>query len=424
MLCVFPPEFLIGYFIKRLNFIEPVGTPPRQLGTILALNEKRYRGELAVLANAGFIIYAVPFELQARLIGVFYENGSEILLKEKSRRTYQQQRKMQYFLSRFIPSLYSRLKINMTISAAVHYKQDYDWGVASQKAGFAYIVLHRENTVAANYQKTFLTSRLRKFEVFSGSKVLVHNTIMRDILIQSGFLQASQTSIIGAARMDSFIKRLSDVGVKESMRKVCFFSFGPGAGLMYSLPPHWPSNLDDKRGFFTDLCYQTHVAIAEFAIENPDVDVVIKPKWGGEWTKNLAAIFNKANIEIDRIPNMKIDIAVDAQDLIVSSDVVVGFASTTLLEALIAGKQVIFPRFAEARKHKFSDYVFFMDDIDVFSVANSSVELKSLLFKSLSENRKLSLEDLEKRKQIFVKYVGPVDGSATGKLISELTLYL
>ena len=75
------------------------------------------------------------------------------------------------------------------------------------------------------------------------------------------------------------------------------------------------------------------------------MEVVIKPKWGGRWLKQIDEILSKHDIYKGNLSNLTVDYKVDAQELISSSDVVIGFASTTLLEAAVAGKWVIVPNF-------------------------------------------------------------------------------
>ena len=60
------------------------------------------------------------------------------------------------FLEDFLFKYYCFLKINSVIGAAIHYRQDIDWGEVSSRIGVPYIVLHKENLYAAEgYIKQF-----------------------------------------------------------------------------------------------------------------------------------------------------------------------------------------------------------------------------------------------------------------------------
>ena len=91
----------------------------------------------------------------------------------------------------------------------------------------------------------------------------------------------------------------------------------------------------------------THVAVVRFALRNPWVPVMIKPKWFYRWKEHLLLILNEAGISLEDVPNLQICEDIDAQAQIKRSRVIVGYGSTTLLEAAIVGKPVIVPEFGE-----------------------------------------------------------------------------
>ena len=93
-----------------------------------------------------------------------------------------------------------------------------------------------------------------------------------------------------------------------------------------------------------------------------------------------------------------------------------GFGSTTMLEAAIARKPVIFPLFAEASSEKYKDLVCFSDSLKMFTLAKSSNEYKELLIQRL-EGYKVSEEVMRLRKEQFSKYVSSLDAGATQRYL-------
>ena len=84
-------------------------------------------------------------------------------------------------------------------------------------------------------------------------------------------------------------------------------------------------------GFFKAV----HIGLLEFAKENPDIEVIIKPKKKvlASWQANFDRAAREERIDVQSIKNFKVDCLVDAQTLILNSDVICGFNSTTILEA-------------------------------------------------------------------------------------------
>jgi lipid A disaccharide synthetase len=142
-----------------------------------------------------------------------------------------------------------------------------------------------------------------------------------------------------------------------------------------------------------------HTSFVELAVENPDIDFVIKHK-GVNWSKTK---FLLENLDAYNIRNLHIyDLSYDSQELILTSDVVTGFCSTSLLEAAIAEKPVIYPLFSEAADEQYRDFVCFDNAPDIFDIATNSKEFKKIIIerykkpeisKKSKELRVLQFED-------------------------------
>ena len=97
---------------------------------------------------------------------------------------------------------------------------------------------------------------------------------------------------LGCVRMDEFIKSINaqvSIGASVNMqnsKKVTFFSFQRGVGLR-GVTEVWPQNHEEG---YTDLFAKTHVAFAQLALDNPDIEFVIKAKWGGGWLLEIEKV--------------------------------------------------------------------------------------------------------------------------------------
>ena len=421
LLCFTPTIILVKILLFFVSAQVPSKSTKNTRGRIFVLNKERFRGELEILLQANFEMYTIPFRIQTVLVGLFYDKPWELIAKTPPEKTVRQQKHFEKFLVRLIKPLYQKLDIDLTIGAAVHYKQDYDWGKCSQLLNIPYVVLHRENAVSNSYQAKFLTDRFLNFADFRGSHVIVHNNIMKRIFVESKYIESQHIFVVGPPRMDRYLKKIAAGLPKPKKDRVCLFSFGPGAGLLESSPPHWPKDLNTSpEKYFTELSYQTHNTIINYAKTHPNVEVVIKPKWGGRWLKQIDEILSKHDIDKGNLSNLTVDYKVDAQELISSSDVIIGFASTTLLEAAVAGKWVIVPNFAEANQDKFKNKIAFKEELELFCVISDARQMPAKIDEGLS-GYLITNQQMKAREAAFEKYIAPITGDATNKLAECLS---
>ena len=170
-----------------------------------------------------------------------------------------------------------------------------------------------------------------------------------------------------------------------------------------------------------------HIGLLEFAKENPDIEVIIKPKKKvmASWQANFDRASREEYMDAKSIKNFKVDCLVDAQKLILESDVICGFNSTTILEAGITDKPVIIPFFGGIKEPPFIDHVKFQDAFVYFDVAESQEHLKKLINDGL-KIRSITNKQKNGRVEAFRKYVCEPNGSvvaryenAIDKIISE-----
>lgn len=388
-----------AYYLKTTGISKKGGKRYR----LLALNYSRFNQDLQLLEKTGeFKIYKLPFHWQSRFLNHFYNevDRSNIGLKKIDKK---KQKIFRMFLADFLLKYYSFVKINCVIGAATHYKQDFDWGEVSSRIGIPYIVLHKENLYASEgYIKQFKIG-MKDREKFKGSHVFVHNDIVKKIWIECNLIKKSDISVGGCMRMDDFIHSKKKIKKKFDL---VFFSFGPG---FPGLGGNLTVKIFPKKNYlgFHNLSEKTHLEVILFAKNNPNIQVLIKPKWGGTWIKFINDIAKKHGIEINKIRNLKVDENLNTHDVINSCKVVLGFNSSVLLEASIKNKFVIIPIFEEALKKEYKEFIFFRQYLKYFKVAYSRDELKKVIKDGLKNSSSLS-KTLKYRKQLFNDFISPI----------------
>lgn len=118
-------------------------------------------------------------------------------------------------------------------------------------------------------------------------------------------------------------------------------------------------------------------------------------------------------------PNLVIDADVNAHDIIIDSDVILGFGSTTLIEGAIAEKPVIIPFFDEASEEQYADHILLRSDFDLFDVAESPAQMKTMIREKL-KNPVVDTAVQKARSALFEKYLSSAEGGATEQYVEKL----
>ena len=399
-------------------------TPPvtNQI-TILALSGSRFRKDLDILAGTGEVrVLVIPQYWQTRIIYTFYPDGTdraEIFRPDHGSRIAKRQRALHRLLRSVLRRVYSKLGVDAVIGAAFHYKEDVDFGAASQQIGTPYVVFHRECFVASKSLRQGSTQFFRRLNRFPGALIIVHNEHTRRVLMDAGVVKPEFIRALGTLRMDDYIRRIvrTQTGpIEPRPRKlVTFFSFGEGYG-QFGEMPMW--SRDGKEGL-VQLFVRAHVEFALLAQRLREVDFVIKPKWGGNWVQRIHAALEIEGIEVSQIANLSVIADADAQSLILESNVIAAFGSTVILEAAVAGKPVVVPLFEEAAEPEFKDWMVIPDSNRLFDVAISSSQFGDLIESRLNDwqpDDKLMRE----RRALFEDWVSALDGKATERYVEAL----
>jgi hypothetical protein len=416
--------------------IEEVSAPPLADGqrriTLLALNPDRFNTDLDILASTGrFRILRFPFDYQALVLLAFYRadqradkirfyapaSDDVALLSARSR--------CRRYLRRLLPKLFAKLGVDAVMSAAFSYRQDFELGSVADETGTPWFVMHSECFKPSIGHQRDLVKLGQSFGQFTGTKLLVHNDLARDLFIESGYVTEDKALTSGCLRMDEFVKGLANgkSHTKSKRKTVVFFSFFHGICLgtnldlaQKKLKGNWSS--DGITGF-VKLFEGCHLALAELASEHPEIDVIIKCKWGQGWFERIRDAMGEGGLDSDNIPNLTLVDDVPAHDLIDRADVVVSFGSTTLAEAGIAGKPIVFPYFAEVHRPEYTNHVFCRDDLHLFDVAESPEMIKALVVRRL-EDPVVDPEIMRDRLEFFERYVCKADGNSVDRYARQI----
>jgi len=323
-------------------------------------------------------------------------------------------------LRAMLTGIFERLRrdpgIDAVVSCTFYYGQDREWEAGAPLAGVASFALHKENMKdPVTHAATIQRYRRRQFR-FTGTRIFLFNELEATVLRAAGCADPERTTVLGGLRMDTLRRDIEAGRFARPGRKVVFFSSHHAIGLL---------QLRRARGFFSDdpeegfveWFDRTHATVARFALENPDIEVWIKPKWLPGWKDRIeAAIDQDLGTAASAIPNLTIGVDRDAQTLIAESSVVVGVNSTTLLEAKLTGRRVVVPLLAEAGGKYFDEHIYFQDHLDAFNTVRTESELLAALKAEIDGEAPVRSTP----GSLIADYLGLVDGTVGDKIVAQM----
>jgi hypothetical protein len=332
--------------------------------------------------------------------------------------------RLRKFLASMWRSYTKKKSIDVVLTGNFAYYTEREFATILEEAGTPFIAIHKENVRPPKRVKDYwFTLYKERRGKFTGRKILVYNEIERDLEIASGIVDADRVVVTGMPRLDRLHRwRLSHVGKPEPGCRphILFFAFSrhdkltaiqrkPSAGM--------PGNIEHMEGWdglsWGSFCLETHRAIVDLARQRPDLDVTIKSKGQSRKLNDILQTLE----EVGPLPiNVFIVTSGDPYELIARSQVVVGFNTTGLLEAIAAGKSVIVPRFGEACRNEMRDLI--IDLGGAVHYAGSPDELKTMIASHAEDGRDIAAELPHETERVLRHWTGNDDGGA-GSRVAE-----
>jgi len=396
---------------------------------ILALNSIRYGQDLKLINGQGeFMVKTLDPAIQSWINALFIggltgekvrKMGARAFLKSSDPENRRVVLKQELYLESLISRICRRCGIEAIVTCTFYYAQDQVWMSAAENAGIPFVVLHKEcmkdAAIIPEMTKQYATGEI--YFRFKGTRIAVYNDNEKKCQVDSGIVSGDKVVVTGCPRTDALFKRRIRGDFPEPEKCVTFFSFRHLIGGL--------RGPELKTGFSSDgnsgaarLFAESHAAFAKTAMLHPDWEFVIKPKWLKNWGPFIEkTILEELGINLADIPNLRVDVSEPAQSLIDRSKVVVGLNSTTVIEARVAGRDVIVPVFEEAEGRHW-DRIYFRKYFDTdFLVARSGKHQQELIEKAMFSTKPI-LDNKDDR--LYREFFGYTDGKCTDRVVALL----
>ena len=321
------------------------------------------------------------------------------------------------FWTKAWPGVQARAKASAVLTGNFAYAAEQEFGAVVEASGTPFIAMHKESLKTPGRELFFKRLYRERRQPFPGRRIVVYNTIERDVQIAAGIAPSENITVCGMPRLDNlhaWRERSTHDSDPRARPMVLMFSFHLKTGLPF-IPrkPGGPQGRmetlehHEEKMTWTALHRGFHQAAVRLARENPGLDVVVKgkadlPKWLKETTGGL--------LDLEDCPNLRVLLGGDAQGLITRASVVCGFNTTALLEAIAAGKPVVVPRFAEALED--ATKPFFLDLGDAVNHAASANDLYDRLLAGAVPLAPPSADLSDHARDMLDHWAGNADGKA------------
>ncbi len=262
-------------------------------------------------------------------------------LYDKKIFTPSKRNKYKKFLISFINILKKKFNFDIFLSFNFLYYSERDLHEACQKLKIPFVVLFKES-IHSEIQKKFFQYTYKKIdEKFNGYKIAVYSKYAKKLLIESNITNNKKIDVVGCSRLnESFSYRK----VKPK-NQIIYYAIQDNRGL--------PTPLFNSFGkaFFRELKYDSffnsklnwkklHLStikvLKDFAILNPDIQIIIKIKNGEE--PNKKEYLNLPN-------NIQIMSFGTGHRFLKNSKIVIGWNTTSVLEGIAANRFILIPYF-------------------------------------------------------------------------------
>ncbi len=336
--------------------------------------------------------------------------------------------KLRAFWAAAWPTLQRKARSDAVLTGNFGYYAEQELAAAVEAHGVPFIAMHKEALKTPGLESFFAELYSTRRQAFAGRRVLTYNQIERSIQIRAGVASADRISVCGMPRLDRSHqwRRAAANGraaAGDGRPRILFFGFHPKTGLpaiprkaaaltgarLERLPPAIEGLAWAK------LCSECYRAMYEIALRNPGIEVVIKGK--GDLLK-WARVTDGPSISDGQLPNLRVHIGGDPQDLIAAATVVSGFNTTALLEGVASGKAVVVPRFAEAAEATYAPY--FLDLGDAVEVATSAEQYVAMLVRRAFYSARPQAELAPPTIAILQHWAGNADGLASRRVANAV----
>jgi hypothetical protein len=276
---------------------------------------------------------------------------------------------------------------------------------ACHRLGIPFFVAQKETTIS-ELTMTADAERVRAFAPPIADHMTVCSERHREFQLRAGAVP-DRVTVTGQPRFDFYARPEEWPTRNDDGRPVVLF-------FSYLVDAYHPAE-GSGRKVWADLHHRTELGLWELA--RSGWRVLVKPHPQQNFRSERTRIAKEVGELLDRDVFL-VRAEEDARRLIVTSDVVVGFQSTALLEGMLVGRPVVYTGWDIESSRLSAELIPFPEWADVIRVVTRPEELAETIVAAVERGE--PDEKRARREGIVTEYLGPFDGRASRRTLEEI----
>jgi hypothetical protein len=368
-----------------------------------------------------FEVRCIDGELIKHLFAhIFGENYCDYQYKARTVSLPEELGRYRTYLSAVTRHLKEKLQLQAFVNFNFVYHAQRELMNVARNHEVKFITVMKECLRTQGYYESTVVAYQNQIGLVSPSAILVHNSQTHQLVTESGICPNCTLEIVGQGRSDRLFRfrdranKNTTIDASRTKRKrVLYFAISETAGLPYFgfssafiAPDAEALGADFDWGV---LAASTLDVLCEYVDGNEGVELVVKGKPTGVY-------------EFKRKTNPRITYLHGNPDinLLESIDVVVGFNTTGLFEAIAAGVPTISSELNVQRGGLLDRYLYEFEG--AAEIAADKADLYRLLDKALGGN--YTAPQPQSRDKVLERYLGNSDGNAGSRLNAALVRHI
>ena len=363
-------SFLFNYKIKIYKILIPYLVKCRYLNILSYLfltsltklkskeSKKKIKHKIIILSKSGGIddviesqknntsnsiaYFACPRVFIVTIFNTIFDNQEYNDTKKffskkiKLKRNYYKE-----FLYDFLKILKRKYNINGFVGFNFEFKEEIELAKACQNLKIPFFLLYKES-VLTEIEKKYLKYTIKKLnEKFNGYKIAVYSEYAKKIFIDTKFAHKKNIEVVGCSRLSKSFSYKT----KYPKKQILYYAIEPKRGLPDPFIKHYGKNFfknfkahrQYKPNFNWEfLNIKTLKILKKYAIQNPDISIIIKIKTGQTLNK-------KHYLNLPK--NINFQYFGAGHQLLENSKIVIAWNTTAILEGIAANRYILLPYF-------------------------------------------------------------------------------
>ncbi len=321
--------------------------------------------------------------------------------------------KLRKKMERVFKILLDKLNFDCILAGNFVYKSHQELFIAAKAINIPIFVIYKEGMIPPD-RFHLSKERLYGTKKSFASMIFVYNEYIASMLSDAKIpgIKKNNLEIVGIPRFDLILKSEKKVSKRQSLKKIALFFFSEKNKSKYLVDSS--ENLEE----YEKRLYEFQKWFFDYASLNKDIELIIKTKTSASELNQISKYLKNLGYK-NSFNNIKVESKKTSIEVIEESDIIAGYSSTTLLEALLYGKPIIEPDLTDLEK--IGSFNYFDNNANI----SNRIISKNSLFELLdSFKNQIKFPDNDLVKKSLKPLIYQVDGNSSRRVESKIIQFL